>query len=134
MSFSRKVTSKYAIVSMSADHLYSLAKQYESSVYNGSADDYKWKYVANFPIKEILKRDVERTDRRSGWDHDQWVEWGKKNNKTTDKASLLSALKTPIVMVDDGYDIYIWDGHHRIAGCLISSLDHIPAVVGIPLE
>jgi hypothetical protein len=111
-----------------------LAKEYEKSVYNDSADNYEWKFVDRFPISEILDRDVEKTDKRSGWDVDTWIEWGKKNNRTTDTGSLKRSLRTPIVLVDDGSDIFIWDGHHRIAGCLISGIEYIPAVVGTSTE
>jgi hypothetical protein len=129
----KEITSKiqhHYILAYTDDEIFSLAKQYEGSVYADSADNYKWKYFEKFPVKELLKRDAERNDKRSRWDQDDWIEWGKKNNKTNDKASLLHALKTPIVLVDDGYDIYIWDGHHRIAGCLINNLNTIPAIVG----
>lgn len=95
----------------------------------GPASRFEWSDVASYPISKIQDRTREEWIAFMQEEIDMWAEDGDPDRYEDE---LRNDIREPVVLVEIDGRAYVWDGNHRIAACVMTGRDTVPAQVGRP--
>ena len=133
--YRRAQYSKYDWEKASQEYLADYAGSYENDNQAapdpgaGVSEEFTWTYYPTFPIKRFADE----------MDPESWITWfdeecqyhaddGRPDQYTD---ILTENINEPVIAVDLGHKMAIWDGYHRVGASFKKGAETIPAVVGV---
>ena len=95
----------------------------------GQANEFHWVYFPEFPIERFLSGNMSSEEWVMHFDNEQKMAAEDGREGYYDDM-ILKPIKEPIVAVDLGSEMAIWDGYHRVGASFKKGAKTIRAIIG----